>query len=186
MFAAAHQGESVIDVLNHIDVDYFTLGNHEFDFGAPKVAQLMGMSNFRWLGSNIRDSGSRKLFSTVLDTDVFDVKIQGRNGANGSKVDINGTYNGTDNGSLEGVENGAEREGGDVNKGINGINGVQTEGTGGAVGGDTVRVGVFGVCTQFTPMLSDPGEEVGIMYYGCIVHPTVYMCVCDRVWYVLL
>lgn len=50
MFTAAHQGESIVDILNHLDLDYFTLGNHEFDFGATRVGELMRMSNFKWLG----------------------------------------------------------------------------------------------------------------------------------------
>lgn len=115
-FAAKHRGESVLDVLNHLDVDYFTLGNHEFDFGAGRVGELIKKSNFKWLGSNVRDAHSGTLFETVLDTDFFDVKIGNIVGEN-SRV-----------------------ESGDAN--------------------DIIRVGVFGVCTQFTPMLSDPGDEV--------------------------
>ena len=41
MFAAVHQGASVVDILNHLGVDYFTLGNHEFDFGSEQVKVLM-------------------------------------------------------------------------------------------------------------------------------------------------
>jgi 2',3'-cyclic-nucleotide 2'-phosphodiesterase (5'-nucleotidase family) len=50
IYTAAHQGESILDILNHLDLDYFTLGNHEFDFGANRVGELMRMSNFKWLG----------------------------------------------------------------------------------------------------------------------------------------
>ena len=45
MFAAVHQGASVIDILNHLGVDYFTLGNHEFDFGSDQVRVLMDQVN---------------------------------------------------------------------------------------------------------------------------------------------
>ena len=45
MFAAVHQGASVIDILNHLGVDYFTLGNHEFDFGSDQVRVLMDLVN---------------------------------------------------------------------------------------------------------------------------------------------
>ena len=41
MFAAVHSGASVIDILNQLGVDYFTLGNHEFDFGSDQVKVLM-------------------------------------------------------------------------------------------------------------------------------------------------
>ena len=122
IFAASHEGESVVDVLNYLDVDYFTLGNHEFDFGAKRVEELMGKSNFKWLGSNVRHSASRSLFNAVLDTDVFDVDITSKNVD--TKLDTMKRRVGTDENC------------------------------------DTVRIGIFGVCTEFTPMLSDPGDEV--------------------------
>lgn len=125
IYAAAHEGESVIDVLNHLDIDYFTLGNHEFDFGAKRVEELMGKSKFKWLGSNVRHSESRSLFNTVLDTDVFEVEI---------KKKIVNTISGNENN-----ENDMKEIGNLCNR---------------------IRIGVFGVCTEFTPMLSDPGEEV--------------------------
>ena len=109
----------MLDILNHLNVDYFTLGNHEFDFGALNVGELIDKSNFKWLGSNVRHADSKKLFKTVLDTDIFDVSI----------------------GKLDSCSS------------SNGMNG---EGS----SKESVRVGVFGVCTQFTPMLSDPGDDV--------------------------
>lgn len=107
-----------MEVLNELSVDYFTLGNHEFDFGATRVGELMDKSNFKWLGSNVRHADSGALFNTVLDTDVFQVNI-------GKK----------DTGSDAPLQKDDEVD-------------------------DIVRIGVFGVCTQFTPMLSDPGDNV--------------------------
>jgi 5'-nucleotidase len=103
VFAAKHQGESVLEILNELDVDYFTLGNHEFDFGAEKVIELMDKSNFTWLGSNVRHAQNGDLFHNTKDVDIFDVDT--------------------------------------------------------ATAG-RVRVGVFGVCTQATPSLADPGDSV--------------------------
>ena len=108
----------MLDILNHLNVDYFTLGNHEFDFGALNVGELIDKSNFKWLGSNVRHADSKKLFKTVLDTDVFDVQLKR-----------------SDNCSAE-----------DVNRREQSV--------------ERVRVGVFGVCIQFTPTLSDPGDDV--------------------------
>ena len=126
-FAAAHKGMSVLEVLNCLDIDYFTLGNHEFDFGATRVGELMEKSNFKWLGSNVRHADSKALFKNVMDTDMFDVKISN----NVKRSDI-------DNSECD--KSGVISADGDAD--------------------DFVRVGVFGVCTQFTPMLSDPGDEV--------------------------
>lgn len=117
-YAAAHKGESVLEVLNELNVDYFTLGNHEFDFGATRVGELMDKSNFKWLGSNVRHADSGALFKSVLDTDVFEVKI----------------------GTKYAASNDSDKKDNEVD--------------------DIVRIGVFGVCTQFTPMLSDPGDNV--------------------------
>ena len=108
----------MLDILNHLNVDYFTLGNHEFDFGALNVGELIDKSNFKWLGSNVRHADSKKLFKTVLDTDIFDVQLKK-----------------SDSCSEE-----------DVTRKEQSV--------------ESVRVGVFGVCTQFTPMLSDPGDDV--------------------------
>jgi 5'-nucleotidase / UDP-sugar diphosphatase len=68
----------------------------------------MDMSNFPWLGSNIRYAKDRKLFHTIRDTDYFDLPTTLPNG---------------DTGPL-------------------------------------LRVGVFGVCTQATPNLSSPSENI--------------------------
>jgi 2',3'-cyclic-nucleotide 2'-phosphodiesterase (5'-nucleotidase family) len=83
------------------------------------VGELINKSNFKWLGSNVRHADSKKLFKTVLDTDVFDVTIL-------SKTE---SFSNNDKEQKE-----------------------QSK--------ESVRVGVFGVCTQFTPMLSDPGDDV--------------------------
>jgi 2',3'-cyclic-nucleotide 2'-phosphodiesterase (5'-nucleotidase family) len=118
---------SVLEVINCLDIDYFTLGNHEFDFGAANVGELMEKSNFKWLGSNVRHADSKALFHRVMDTDVFDVNIsnnKNKNGVEGAECDQS---------TVKSSDGEAD---------------------------DSIRVGVFGVCTQFTPMLSDPGDEV--------------------------
>lgn len=75
-YAADHEGESVIEVLNCLGFDYATLGNHEFDYGCGTTAKLMDKSNFPWLGSNVRDTASGNIFHTTLDTDIFEVPVQ--------------------------------------------------------------------------------------------------------------
>jgi 2',3'-cyclic-nucleotide 2'-phosphodiesterase (5'-nucleotidase family) len=75
-FATNCEGEGVIDVLNHIGLDYVTLGNHEFDFGSPRTEQLMDMSTFPYLGSNVRYSDNNAIFHTTKDFDTFHVIAQ--------------------------------------------------------------------------------------------------------------
>lgn len=98
-----HRGESMIDVINYLNVDYLLMGNHEFDFGSDRLAELMDKSKFSWLGSNVRNSIDRSLFHTTKDIDVFAVP---------------------------------------------------------SVCGSEIRVGIFGVCTEMTPLLADPGDKV--------------------------
>jgi 5'-nucleotidase / UDP-sugar diphosphatase len=72
LFSVSHQGLSMIEVCNEVGFDYVTLGNHEFDYGSSRLEELMSMSTFKWLGSNIRYADEeRKLFHTVHDYDTF-------------------------------------------------------------------------------------------------------------------
>lgn len=76
-FAVKHRGESVVEILNAMGIEYCTLGNHEFDFGSERTAELMDKSKFRWLGSNVRNPDG-SLFHTVVDVDVFSVPLQNK------------------------------------------------------------------------------------------------------------
>ena len=75
-YAADHEGESVIDVLNCLGFDYATLGNHEFDYGCVTTSKLMDKSNFPWLGSNVRDTATGNIFHSTIDTDIFEVPME--------------------------------------------------------------------------------------------------------------
>lgn len=104
LFAGAHRGESMIDVMNCLNIDYSLMGNHEFDYGSDRLSELIDKSNFAWLGSNVRNSVDRTLFHHTKDIDIFEI----------SPASFVGT----------------------------------------------VRVGIFGVCTEMTPFLADPGDKV--------------------------
>ncbi|CAE7815607.1 yfkN [Symbiodinium sp. CCMP2456] len=71
LYASEHLGESTVDVLNSLGVDYCLLGNHEFDYGEKRLRELMDKSRFPWLGSNVRDRDSQSIFHTALDSDTF-------------------------------------------------------------------------------------------------------------------
>ncbi|CAE7030825.1 yfkN [Symbiodinium sp. CCMP2592] len=73
LYASEHLGESTVDVLNSLGVDYCLLGNHEFDYGEERLRELMDKSRFPWLGSNVRDRGAAQssIFHTTLDSDTF-------------------------------------------------------------------------------------------------------------------
>ena len=48
IFSVPHEGESVLDICNHVGFDFVTIGNHEFDFGAKKLNELIQKSTFKW------------------------------------------------------------------------------------------------------------------------------------------
>lgn len=91
----------MIELMNALKMDFAVLGNHEFDFGSDELLQRMKESEFTWLGSNVLDKKSEKLF-----------------GNNSKRTYM---YKCPDAG---------------------------------------ITVGVFGVCTEETPVLSYPGEGV--------------------------
>lgn len=41
--------------------DYCCLGNHEFDYGGERLRELMSLSRFPWLGSNVREARRGKV-----------------------------------------------------------------------------------------------------------------------------
>lgn len=61
----------MIDVLNAIGVEFVVLGNHEFDFGSERLAQLLRGAAFTCFGSNIRErKASHALFAGLVDYQV--------------------------------------------------------------------------------------------------------------------
>lgn len=52
--ALAFKGKQMIDLLNHCEVDFVTLGNHEFDFGAEVLAERLSEARFKVVTTNLR------------------------------------------------------------------------------------------------------------------------------------
>ncbi len=46
------QGEAIIELMNATGYDVFTLGNHEFDYGVPRMMELMDMLDATTVSSN--------------------------------------------------------------------------------------------------------------------------------------
>lgn len=106
------RGELFIKIANAVGFDYVTLGNHEFDYGAARTKELIDLSNFFWLGSNVRFKENGVLFHKIIDTDTFNI-------------------------------------------------------------GD-LKVGIFGLCTQDTPTLSNPtqntSEDCLVNFEDVLIH----------------
>ena len=59
------RGKQMIDAWNQIGLDYSVLGNHEFDIKTEEILERIKESKFTWLGSNVFDTKTRKLFADL-------------------------------------------------------------------------------------------------------------------------
>ena len=58
------QGRQMIEAWNLAGLDYAAFGNHEFDYGPNVLLDRVRESNFQWLGANVWDKKTGKLFAT--------------------------------------------------------------------------------------------------------------------------
>uniref|UniRef100_K3WTG5 5'-Nucleotidase C-terminal domain-containing protein n=1 Tax=Globisporangium ultimum (strain ATCC 200006 / CBS 805.95 / DAOM BR144) TaxID=431595 RepID=K3WTG5_GLOUD len=69
-----HKGAHMVELMNHLGIEYVVLGNHEFDFGASVLKQRIAESKFKWFGSNVRDAATEALFDRVIDTEIIELR----------------------------------------------------------------------------------------------------------------
>lgn len=77
-----YKGAQMIDAWNTVGIDYAVFGNHEFDFKTADLLARMKESKFTWLGANVVDVKTNKIFA---DTPPFVIKE-----FNGVKIGIIG------------------------------------------------------------------------------------------------
>ena len=77
-----YKGAQMIDAWNAVGIDYAVFGNHEFDIKTAELLQRMKESQFTWLGANVFDTKTNKIFA---DTPPFVIREIG-----GVKVGIIG------------------------------------------------------------------------------------------------
>ena len=66
-----YKGAQMIDAWNALGIDYAVFGNHEFDIKTADLLQRMKESKFTWLGANVVEIKSGKIFA---DTPPYAVK----------------------------------------------------------------------------------------------------------------
>ena len=66
-----YKGAQMIDAWNAVGIDYAVFGNHEFDLKTPILLERMKQSKFQWLGANIFDTETKKIFA---DTPPFVIR----------------------------------------------------------------------------------------------------------------
>jgi 5'-nucleotidase len=73
-----YKGEQMIDAWNAVGIDYAVFGNHEFDMKASVLLDRMKQSRFQWLGANVFDTKTNKIFADTppfVIRDIGGVKI---------------------------------------------------------------------------------------------------------------
>ncbi len=66
-----YKGAQMVDAWNAVGIDYAVLGNHEFDVKTDVLLQRMKESKFQWLGANVFDTKTNKIFA---DTPPFVIR----------------------------------------------------------------------------------------------------------------
>jgi 5'-nucleotidase/UDP-sugar diphosphatase len=66
------QGEEIISLMNEMGYDAATIGNHEFDYGIARLAELIKMANFPIVGSNIIYTGNKE--NALADVPGYTIK----------------------------------------------------------------------------------------------------------------
>ncbi len=66
-----YKGAQMIDAWNMVGIDYAVFGNHEFDIKTPELLARMKESKFTWLGANIVDTKTGRIFA---DTPPFVIR----------------------------------------------------------------------------------------------------------------
>ncbi|CAD7951808.1 unnamed protein product [Amoebophrya sp. A120] len=74
------KGRSIIDVCNHLQVDYMCLGNHEFDHGLKELEnRVLEFQGKAWLNTNVRCSSPDGEKGAVLNSmpryDILEVDV---------------------------------------------------------------------------------------------------------------
>lgn len=72
LVGAISTGEHIIDIMNQVNYDFVTLGNHEFDFGIPRIFELTEKLNAQVLNANFREVQTNQLVFTPYEIVTYE------------------------------------------------------------------------------------------------------------------
>ena len=72
LIASIIKGQQSVRLMNAMGLDYFTPGNHEFDFGVENAKKLFAKSKYKILGGNLREADGTPL-QNLIDSDIIQV-----------------------------------------------------------------------------------------------------------------
>ena len=66
------KGSLVIDLMNEMNYDVVTFGNHEFDYGMERLNELIRQAKFKMVAANVKYSGNnRNLFASMPKYEIM-------------------------------------------------------------------------------------------------------------------
>lgn len=139
----SRQGSIAIEVMNSIPIDLAVLGNHEFDHGDEILMQRVRESNFVWLGSNV--------YYPLYSSDGNDEEGDDDNLYKQEKV-VRNCYSETKRGNDDIATDHFHHH--HYFPGIHGNGKLYT------LHGSDIKIGVFGLVTKVTPLISYPSKKV--------------------------
>ncbi|MCA0985523.1 5'-nucleotidase C-terminal domain-containing protein [Halobacillus yeomjeoni] len=75
-FATLEKGESIVEIMNHLDYDGMAAGNHDFNYGQDRLLELADLSEFPVISANVRyQDSNNQLLPTHFIQEVDGVKI---------------------------------------------------------------------------------------------------------------
>ncbi len=70
------QGDAIITLMNAVDYDYMTLGNHEFDYGIPRLTELLAKLKAKVISCNITHiKDQSNAYTPYVITEIQGIKI---------------------------------------------------------------------------------------------------------------
>ena len=67
------KGKIVVEILNKLNIDIASLGNHEFAFGIDELKKRLSESNFSWLATNVFEKNGLPLQGTI-QTKLYEIE----------------------------------------------------------------------------------------------------------------
>lgn len=77
LMSSLFRGQHIVDVFNTAGLDVDTFGNHDFDMGPDRLAEMIGASRFVWVSANIRDRRTGDVFGAEQGARKWVIKDAG-------------------------------------------------------------------------------------------------------------
>jgi 2',3'-cyclic-nucleotide 2'-phosphodiesterase (5'-nucleotidase family) len=73
--ASLSRGEGIVKVMNSMDYDAMTAGNHDFGYGWQKLCELSEIANFPVLSANVRGYDGKNLLKSSIIIELSGIRI---------------------------------------------------------------------------------------------------------------